>query len=314
MPNGSTRFAVGVSSQVLFDFSGEDETRAAERQQESASVGARAGSLPPGRALPLVKALLRLAGSTSLRFELVVLSPASADASPRLFASLHEHGLHATRAAFTGGEAFGAYLQAFGVDLLLSANNGEVSQAVASGTLAALVTASLVDAHRPIDQIRLAFDGDAAVFAQVRRADQGAEGTWLTSVEKPLASLMKLLSEIQTREPVTRQVRTALITRSASPAEQPVLKALREANVRLDEAYFGTDLPHQELLEVFRAHLLFAGAESPHFRISEEVAKADLHAMEEEARASETAWARLRERAGYRDSSTAADDSPSARK
>jgi len=85
-------------------------------------------------------------------------------------------------------------------------------------------------------------------------------------------------------------------------------------NVRLDEAYFGTGLPHKELLEVFRAHLLFAGAESPHFRVSEEVAKADLDEMEEEARASETAWARLRARAGNRDSSAAADDSPSARK
>ena len=57
--------------------------------------------------------------------------------------------------------------------------------------------------------------------------------------------------------------------------------------MRLDEAYFGTGFPHKELFEVFRARLLFAGAESPHFRISEEVAKADLDAIPEEARASD---------------------------
>ena len=199
-----------------------------------------------------MKALLRLAESTSHRIELVVLSPASADASPRLFASLHEHGLHATRAAFTGGEAFGAYLQAFGVDLLSSADNGEVSQAVASGTLAALVTTSLVDAAPSDRSDSPRLRRRCLRSRKVRRADQGAEGTWPTSVEKPLASLTKLLSELQTREPGARHVRTALISRSASPAEQPVLKALREANVRLDEAYFGTGLPHKELLEVFR--------------------------------------------------------------
>ena len=108
-------------------------------------------------------------------------------------------------------------------------------------------------------------------------------------------------------------MRTALITRSVTPAEQPVLKFLREANVRLDEAYFGTDLPHMELLQVFRAHLLFASAGASagsHFRVSEEIAKADLDAMEQEARTPELTLARLRARAGIRDTATATDDSP----
>lgn len=84
--------------------------------------------MPPGRALPLVKALLRLGERTSRWCELLVLSPASADASPRLFASVHEHALQVTRAAFT-------------------------------------VTARCGDVKRPTDQLRIAFDGNAAIFA-----------------------------------------------------------------------------------------------------------------------------------------------------
>src|SRR5262249_5280076 len=156
----------------------------------------------------------------------------------RLFASIHEHGLQVMHAAFTGGEALSPYLQAFSSDLFLSANQGEVSSALAGGTLAALVTARLGDVKRPIDQDRRAVDGNAAVFAHSRWDGGEAGGIRPKNIEQPLTNFMKLLSELQIGD--ARSVRTALLTRRTSPAQEPVLKALREANVRLDEAYFGS--------------------------------------------------------------------------
>jgi 5'-nucleotidase len=305
------RFAVAISSEVLFDFEAEDKIQrslSAEDERRH-QVAHDADALPPGQALPLVKALLRLSERASRQFELVVVSPASADASPRLFASIHEHALQVTRAAFTGGEAFGPYLHAFGIDLFLSAKQSDVSSALAAGTLAALVTAPSGDGKRPIDQVRVAFDGNAAVFAHSRWDGGEAGGNWPKSIEQSLANLMKLLSELQTGDP--RCVRTALLTRRTSPAQEPVLKALREANVRLDEAFFGSDLPREQLLEVFSPHFLFGDGGS-HFRVPEEIATADLYEIEEEEKAPQTAFARLQQRASQRGTSAAPHSSPDA--
>jgi 5'-nucleotidase len=297
----SKRFAVGVSSQALFDFDAEGEIQRSRSGEEFRrhQMEHDGDALRPGRALPLAKALLRLGEHVSRRFELVVVSPASGDTSPRLFASIHEHALQVTRIAFTGGEAFGPYLQAFGVDLFLSAREEEVLAALASGTLSALVTARLEDAKRPIEQIRVAFDGEAAVFAHARWADAELEGIRPKNVERPLANLTKLLSELQMGDLEKPPVRTALLTRRASPAHEPVLKGLREANVRLDEAFFGSELPREQLLEIFRTHLLFGDGGS-HFRLPGEVVKADIEGMDEDDVSSQSPFARLRARSSDR--------------
>lgn len=105
---------------------------------------------------------------------------------------------------------------------------------------------------------------------------------------------MQLLSELQIWDP--RSVRTALLTRRTSPAQEPVLKALREANVRLDEAFFGSDLPRDPLIELFGPQLVF-GDGGTHFRVADEIARADLQAIEDEEKKSQEAHARLQQRA-----------------
>ncbi len=273
----SKRYVVAVSSHALFDFEADDEMSRSGNAEgfRRHQIEREGDALRPGRALPVAKALLRLSEHVSRRFELVVVSPASGDTSPRLFASVREQALQVTRIAFTGGEPFAPYLEAFGVDLFLSTSEQEVLSALAAGTLSALVTARLEDAVRPIDQIRVAFDGEAAVFAHARWAAAEPDGVRPKSVERPLSNLTKLFSELQMTNLEKPPVRTALLTRRAAPGQEPVIVGLREANVRLDEAFFGSELPRERLLELFHAHLLFADGGSA-FRLSGESPKDDV--------------------------------------
>jgi 5'-nucleotidase len=292
------RLVVGVSSQALFDLGAEAEDQTAREEHRRHAIQRDGEVLAPGRAFPVVQALQRLGERSSLRVDLVVLSRASADASPRLFASMHEHALHVAQAAFTGGEPFGAYLAAFHVNLLLSENEEDARAATLAGTPAAVVTVRPEDAKQPIDQIRIAFDGDAALFGRAPGADADLDDARPEGLEKPRAQLLRALAQLQAGDGEKRPVRTALLTRRASPAQERVLKAMREANVRLDEALFVGDLPREELLGAFRAHLLFEDG-GAHFRIPEEIVKADLHATKAEVPTVSTSpFARLRLRNG----------------
>jgi 5'-nucleotidase len=294
-PN-SNRLVIGVSAHALFDLEDDAEvarTRSPEEYRRHL-LQRDADVLEPGRGFQLVQALQRIGERSTRRFEIVVLSRSGADASPRLFTSMHEHAVHAARAAFTGGEPFGPYLKAFHVDVLLSEDEAEVHAAVLAGTPAAVVTARPEDAKQPVEQIRIAFDGDAAVLARASSGDDDADEIRPAGADKPLARLMKVVAELQAGDPDKSPVRTALVTRRASPGQETALKAMREWNVRLDQAFFVGDLPRDEVLEACRAHLFFDDGGS-HFRIPEEIVKADLRATEAEATASSNSpFARLR--------------------
>jgi 5'-nucleotidase len=290
------RLVIGVSAHALFDLAAEAEIARTRSPEEARRHLSQRDTevLAPGRAFPVVQALQRIGESSTQRFELVVFSRANADASPRLFHSMHEHAVHATRAAFTGGDALAPYLKAFHVDLLLSEDEDEVRSAMVTGTPAAVVTARLEDAKQPIEQLRIAFDGDAALFGQAQGAEGDADEIRPQGVEKPLARLMKAVAELQTGDPDKGPVRTALVTRRASPAQERAIKAMREWKVRLDQAFFVGDLPRELLLEACRAHLFFDDGGS-HFRIPEAIVKADLRETENEVGPSSSSpFARLR--------------------
>ncbi len=292
----SNRLVIGISARALFDMEAEAEhARSHGPEDLRRNQSPRDNEvLAPGRGFPVVQALQRIGESSTRRFELVVFSRENADASPRLFHSMHEHAVHAARAAFTGGDPLAPYLQAFHVDLLLSSDEEEARTVTAAGTPAAVVTARLEDAKQPIEQIRIAFDGDASVFGHVPGGTAEADEVRPPSVEKPLARLMKAVAELQTGDPDKGPLRTALVTRRASPAQERALKAMREWKVRLDQAFFVGDLPRELLLQACRAHLFFDDGGS-HFRIPEEIVTADLRETEVEATPSPSSpFARLR--------------------
>ena len=83
-----------------------------------------------------------------------------------MFSSIEHYGLDITRAVLSGGENLSNYLASFGVDLFLSADEEDVQSAVNAGFAAGIIYPHADDYQRKeIEQIRIAFDGDAVLFS-----------------------------------------------------------------------------------------------------------------------------------------------------
>ncbi|PKM48604.1 MAG: 5'-nucleotidase, partial [Firmicutes bacterium HGW-Firmicutes-6] len=125
------------------------------------------------------------------------------------------------------------------------------------------------DEVREIDQIRIAFDGDAVLFSdeseQIYKS-QGIEAFQANETknarkplpEGPFAKFLKTLSAIQKEFDKNRApIRTALVTARNAPAHERVIRTLRAWDVRIDEAFFLGGMSKQEVLKAFGAHIYF---------------------------------------------------------
>jgi 5'-nucleotidase len=208
------------------------------------------------------------------RTEVVIISRNSADTSLRISNSIDAYKLDITRAAFTGGEPVAKYLNAFEVDLFLSATEEDVQAAVESNVAAGLIyDGPSRDRSDPLQEIRIAFDGDAVLFSKESEMiyqQQGLEAFIAHEKENaqkplpegPFAKLLKTLSFLQfDLKSSARQenppIRTALVTARNSPAHERVIRTLRTWNVRIDETFFLGGVPKHKILESFSPHIFF---------------------------------------------------------
>jgi 5'-nucleotidase len=167
----SNYLVIGVSSRALFDLSRENEIFETEGLEAYCQYQLEHENdiLRPGTGFALIEAMLRINDlEPGVRHtEVVIVSRNSADTSLRISNSIDSHRLDITRAAFTGGEPVAKYLGAFDVDLFLSASEEDVQAAVESNVAAGLIydgpTRERTD---PLQQIRIAFDGDAVLFSK----------------------------------------------------------------------------------------------------------------------------------------------------
>jgi len=279
MPYDLTNYLViGVSSRALFDLNLENEIYEKEGLEAYCQYQLQHENdiLKPGTGFALIEAILRIneleAGVR--RTEVVIISRNSADTSLRISNSIDSYQLDITRAAFTGGEPVAKYLNAFEVDLFLSATEEDVEAAVESSIAAGLIYdgpgKNRTDPH---EQIRIAFDGDAVLFSKESEMiyqQQGLEAFIeheKLNAEKPLpegpfARLLKTLSFLQfdligNTAQKTPPIRTALVTARNSPAHERVIRTLRTWNVRIDETFFLGGVPKHKILESFSPHIFF---------------------------------------------------------
>ena len=143
-----------------------------------------------------------------------------------------------------------------------------VDDGIAAGVI--LTGRSHSDAEVPVEQIRIAFDGDAVLFsaeserifrhrgvdAFIRHEQDRAD---IPLAEGPFAGFLKALSRFQNirgagGEPV---VRTALVTSRNLPAQARAIRTLRAWGVRVDEAVFLGGMEKQDVLAAFGAHIFF---------------------------------------------------------
>jgi len=267
---------VGISSRALFDLEEENKIYEEKGIQEYSNyqIEHEDEILKPGAGFQLVKALLRINSlvSEKRKTEIIIMSRNSADTSLRIFNSIEHYGLDITRAALVRGASISPYLTAFKTDLFLSANESDVQEAINAGVAAGIICTHPgfpFDPNEEIDQIRIAFDGDAVLFSDESERiyqEQGLEAFLIHEKENarkplpegPFAKLLKTLSFLQKEFPNDKvPIRTALVTTRNAPAHERVIRTLRGWNVRIDEAFFLGGVEKSEVLKAFGAHIFF---------------------------------------------------------
>lgn len=269
----SKMLVIGISSRALFDLRKENDIFEKEGLEAYCQYQLEHEDevLPPGAGFALVNAFLRLNERTldGRKVEVIVMSRNNADTSLRLFNSISYYNLDITRAALTSGEPLYPYLQAFDVDLFLSAYEKHVQDAIDGGVAAGLIYDTPLDPHASIDQIRIAFDGDAVLFSdeseEVYRTrglqafiEYEKENAKLPLTEGPFARFLRKLSYIQFEANIyPSPIRTALVTARSSPAHERVVRTLRAWGIRIDEAFFMGGISKEHVLKAFKAHIFF---------------------------------------------------------
>lgn len=268
------KLVVGISSRALFDLEEENTIYEEEGLREYAKyqIEHENDILKPGTAFPLVKALHNLNTKGHNYTEIIVMSRNSADTSLRIFKSIEYYGLNISRAALVGGSQISSYLDAFRTDLFLSANESDVQSAINANVAAGIICAHSelpIDPKQNIEQIRIAFDGDAVIFSdeseriyQEKGLSAFAEHERINAQkplpEGPFAKLLKTISEIQHKySGEVVPIRTALVTARNAPAHERVIRTLRAWNVRIDEAFFLGGIEKSEVLKAFGANIFF---------------------------------------------------------
>lgn len=266
---------ISISSRALFNL--EKENRIFEEEgvdaYEMYQVQHESDILQKGSAFQLVKAFLNLNKLQEKRLvEVVILSRNSPNTSLRIFNSIKSYGLDITRAALTGGAPIAPYLRAFKTDLFLSAHAPDVKQAINNDIAAGMILPGNpnMDSESGIDPIRIAFDGDAVLFAaEAERIYQhnGIEAFLENEQAKadiplqkgPFANFLTTIAHIQSlfTDKEKTPIRTALVTSRNAPAHERAVKTLRNWNVRVDEAFFLGGVSKKDVLSAFGAHIFF---------------------------------------------------------
>lgn len=271
MTNTFERLVVAVSSRALFALEEGHRVYAelGEKEYAKYQVAHENDVLEPGVAFSLVKKLLALnVVDQPPRVEIVLTSRNSADTGLRVFFSIEAHGLAIRRAAFTRGRAPWRYLQDFGAQLFLSADQEDVREALSAGIAAATILpeAAQLSGHA---ELRIAFDGDAVIFsddAERVYQEHGLEEfnrTETTRKDQPLSGgpfkpFLAALHALQAQYPADNSpIRTALVTARGAPAHERVIRTLRSWGIRIDEALFLAGKDKGTFLRSFGADIFF---------------------------------------------------------
>ena len=119
-----------------------------------------------------------------------------------------------------------------------------------------------------IDQIRIAFDGNAVLFVSESERIYQHEGMQafmdnerakadIPLQKGPFAIFLLTIAHIQELFKDNSPIRTALVTSRNAPAHERAIKTLRKWNVHIDEAFFLGRVSKRDVLSAFGAHIFF---------------------------------------------------------
>lgn len=269
------KLVVAVSSRALFDLETENKVFEEKGLDEyyKYQLENENKELEKGTGFRLIENLLKINNYFSKderQVEVIVLSKNNAATSLRITNAINRHNLEIVRSGWTSGSNISAYLEAFKVDLFLSADDEDVVNALQNGVAAAKILPSHKDVHNSLgDQVRIAFDGDAVLFSEESELIYKREGLEAfieheknnanNPMEKgPFAKLLLTIASIQEKfKDKKSPIRTALITARSAPAHERVIYTLNAWGVRIDEAFFLGGSEKYEILKAFGADIFF---------------------------------------------------------
>lgn len=275
MPEVASPLVVGISTRALFDLR-EEHTVFEKRGVEAYAALQRKREqvvLPKGTGFEVVERLLALNPPDGPPLvEVVLISRNSPDLSLRAFNSVAEYGLRVRHGSFVSGRPVGPMVQAWSVDLFLSNEEADVRAAAEAGTAAArLHPPPERAAVAPLDEVRIAFDGDAVLFDAASDEIYKAEGLEAFLAHErtnahvpmnrgPFGHFLRKLAGIRAqvmRGDGSSRVRLALVTARNAPAHERVVLTFREWGTPFDEAHFVGRHVKAPFVEAFGAHIFF---------------------------------------------------------
>jgi 5'-nucleotidase len=267
------KLVVAISSRALFDF--EEENRVFDAQGERAYIDLQYSRMnvpaKEGVAFRLVKKLLTFNSGDVQLVEVVILSKNDPVSGLRIFRSAERAGLKLERGVFTRGRSPYRYLDALKANLFLSANEQDVMNALDARFPAARVLPESAQAGgRHVEEVRIAFDGDAVLFSdEAERVYQRDGLDAFTRHETahalrplppgPFKPLLEALQRLQAASgtDVPMRLRTALVTARSAPAHERAVRTLMDWNIAVDEALFLGGLDKGEFLKAFQPDFYF---------------------------------------------------------
>jgi len=267
------QLVVAISSRALFDFEEENQVfeTADDREYMRLQLERIEQPAKPGVAYRLVRKLLGFNADMVKRVEVVILSRNDPVSGLRVFRSVKGAGLAIERGVFTRGRAPFGYLQALKANLFLSANADDVRSALTAGFPAAMVYTQTTHEDPHPDEVRIAFDGDAVLFADEAERVYRAKGLDAFQTHEadhagrplppgPFKPLLEALHRLQLAAghgSVQMRLRTALVTARSSPAHERAIRTLMDWNIEVDEAMFLGGLEKGEFLRNFQPDFFF---------------------------------------------------------
>jgi 5'-nucleotidase len=276
----ANRLVIGIASSALFaltesDAVFRDEGEESYRQYQEEHLG---DPLVPGVAFPFIQRLLSLndlASTGDPLVEVIVMSRNDPNTGLRVMRSIAHHKLGIIRAIFTQGRSPYVFMPALNMSLFLSANEGDVRNAIARNCPAGQVLDSVYTSDDD-DELRIAFDFDGVladdesdqVFQQ--RGLQDFKQHEVTNVVTPhspgpLRDFLSNINRIQKCEDqrcreddgYSRRVRVSIVTARSAPAHERAVASLKAWGVTVNDAFFLGGISKGIIMPVLRPHIFF---------------------------------------------------------
>jgi 5'-nucleotidase len=271
-PNLTDKLVVAISSRALFDFEQENEVFEAgdDRAYMQLQLNRLEQPAKPGVAYSLIKKLLAFNADGTHRVEVVILSRNDPVSGLRVFRSAQQAGLPLERGVFTRGRPPYRYLESLTANLFLSANAADVKSALDAGFPAARVYPQSAATVAHPEEVRIAFDGDAVLFADEAERVYQAQGLDAFQNHErdhaarplppgPFKPLLLALHKLQTvaGDAVPMRIRTALVTARSAPGHERAIRTLMDWHIEVDEAMFLGGLDKGPFLRDFQPDFFF---------------------------------------------------------